>query len=299
MKPKILAIYYSQSGQLANIIENFCAPLAEAGCIIDHVPIQPVTPYPFPWSTDEFFNVMPDCVQGATIPLQPFTLQFASYDLVIIGYQAWFLSPSIPVRSFLQEPSLQAVLKNTPVITITGARNMWTNAFLKLRPLLQQAGARQIGNIALVDRHPNLISIFTIFHWMKTAQKTRWLNFFPKPGVSDADIIHTHNFGTIVLPFLLNNKWDGLQQELMREHALQLHFHLMFIESKAGIMFSIWAKKITSSSNPKVWLKAFRYYLFIALFLLAPLVYLIDLLVFKPFLFRYTRRKKQALQVFD
>lgn len=299
MNPKILAVYYSQSGQLASIIDNLCAPLAAAGCTIDRVIIEPAVPYPFPWSMEAFFNMMPDCVLGTDTELQPFTLQFDRYDLIIVGYQAWFLSPSIPVRSFLQHPKIKAVLKQTPVITVTGARNMWTNAFIKLRPLLQQAGARLVGSIALVDRHPNLISIFTIFHWMGTGNKTRWLHFFPKPGVSDTDIARAADFGTIILPFLSGNKWEGLQQSLMRAGALRLHFHLMFIESKAGIMFSIWAKKITASKHRKAWLTAFRYYLFTALFLLAPLVSVIDLLFFKPFLSGYTKRKKQELQTFD
>lgn len=293
MSKKVLAIYYSQTGQLGDIIDNFCAPLIEAGISVEKAEIEMKNPYPFPWTTTSFFSVMPDCVLGVPAELAPFTLKESSYDLIILGYQAWFLSPSIPFNSLIQHPAFRQVLKNTPVITITGARNMWVNAFQKVRKMVLDAEAKLVGNIALADTHLNLVSIFTIFHWMLSGKKDNYLHIFPKPGVSDADIAGTKIFGSIALPYLEKNEWDGMQEVLVSKKAVHAKFHLMFIESKAGLMFKLWANIIARKKNKTAWLTAFKYYLLIALFIAAPLVFLIDLLLFKPFLSNYVKAKME------
>ena len=157
---------------------------------------------------------MPDCVLGIPAELEPFQLKESSYDLIVFGYQPWFLSPGIPFNSLMHDEALKNVLKNTPVITITGVRNMWVNAFEKIKLMLKDAKANHVGTIALYDRHLNLVSIFTIFHWMLTARKDRYFGFFPLPGVSDEDIQNTKKFGKIVLPYLEKNEWNGLQKNL-------------------------------------------------------------------------------------
>src|ERR1700759_1699374 len=208
MNKKVLAIYYSQSGQLEQIIDNFCAPLIGAGINVEKVRIKLKNDFAFPWTTKRFFSVMPDCVLDVVHELESFELQQSSYDLIILGYQPWFLSPSIPFNSLMHNSTFKNVLKNTPVITVTGVRNMWVNAFERIKPMLKDAGANHVGTVALYDRHLNLVSIFTIFHWMLTGRKDRYLGFFPLPGVADADIENTKNFGAIALPYLEKNNWN-------------------------------------------------------------------------------------------
>ena len=72
MSKKILAIYYSQTGQLGDIVNNFTAPFAESGVSVEKVIIHPKVEYPFPWTGKSFFAVMPDCVLGVPAELAPF-----------------------------------------------------------------------------------------------------------------------------------------------------------------------------------------------------------------------------------
>jgi hypothetical protein len=295
MGKKILAIYYSQSGQLGQIVDNFCEPLVNAGYDVEKVQVKLKNDFAFPWTTKRFFSVMPDCVLGVPHELEPFVLKESSYDLIVLGWQPWFLSPSIPFNSLMHHDEFKNVVKNTPVISITGVRNMWVNAFEKIKPMLREAQANHVGTIALYDRHLNLVSIFTIFHWMLTGRKDRYLGFFPLPGVSDADIANTKNFGTLALPYLEKKDWSGLQEEFIKVKAVDPKYHLMFIEGKAGVMFKLWAKVISKKENKTFWLAAFKYYLLIALFIAAPLVYVINMLIFKPFLSKHIKNKKAIL----
>ena len=41
-------------------------------------------------------------------------------------------------------------------------------------------GANLVGNIALVDKHPNPVSFVTIFYWMLTGKKEKYLKHIPK-----------------------------------------------------------------------------------------------------------------------
>lgn len=287
MSKKVLAIYYTQSGQLGEIIDNFTAPLIAAGVSVEKVTINLKNNYAFPWTANTFFSVMPDCVLDVPAELAPFKLKESQYDLVILGYQPWFLSPSIPFNSLLRTPALKAALKNTPVITITGARNMWLNAFVRVKKLLKAANAKLVGNIALVDTHPNPVSFVTIFHWMLHGKKDRYLNIFPPPGVSDADIKRTAAFGKNVLSHLMSNDWNTLQTELNSDRAVVLNYNLMIIEGVAGKIFKFWATFISKRKNKTIWLKVFKYYLLIAFFVGAPIVLTIDAI-----LFRFTTPKR-------
>jgi hypothetical protein len=293
MSKKILVIYYTQSGQLEDILNNFTSPLVEAGNTVEKVRVYVANDYPFPWNGKAFFAVMPDCVLSVPTQLKPFSLKENKYDLVIVGYQAWFLSPSIPVNSILNSPAVKAVLKNTPVVTITGARNMWISAMQRIKKILKDSEAKLVGSISLFDKHHNLISFITIFYWMFKGKKGRWLGIFPTPGVSNADIAKTGNYGKTVQKYLTGANWDSLQDELIEQKAIEVKYNLMFIESKASKIFAVWANIISKKKKKTGWLVAFKYYLLIALFIAAPIILTVDFIFFKPFLSGRIKKQKQ------
>ena len=292
MDNKILAIYYTQSGQMAEIIDSFTSPLIDAGALVEKAVIKPVVDYNFPWTGKRFFSVMPQCVLGVPAQLEPLDLKEKAYDLIILGYQPWFLSPSIPSNSLLHNEEFKALLKDTPVITISAARNMWINAFVRVRKMLNDAGAKLVGNIALFDKHPNPVSFVTIFYWMLSGKKERYLNIFPKPGVAEADIARCEGFGQTVVQHLKNNSWNGLQDDLLKQKAVEINYKLMFIEARAKPIFAVWAKIISKRKNQTPWLSAFKYYLFIALFLGAPVLLTLDAVFLKPFSSKRIKAKK-------
>ncbi len=298
MDKKVLAIYYTQSGQLGDIIDSFTAPLVAAGASVEKVVIRPVENFLFPWTGKRFFSVMPDCVLGVPTELEPLGLKENKYDLIILGYQPWFLSPSIPSNSLLNLPEFKTILKDTPVVTVSAARNMWLNAYDRIRKSLKEAGANLVGNIALIDKHPNPVSFVTIFYWMLSGKKERYLNIFPKPGVDEQDIADTGKFGSVVVPHLASGRWDSMQDELLDNGAVIINYSLLFIEGKAKFIFAAWAKFIAKRKNRTPWLSAFKYYLFIALFLGAPVLLTLDAIFLKPFSSkRINAKKRNYLQV--
>ena len=293
MNKKILAIYYTQSGQLGQIVDNFTSVFTAAGVSVEKVNVQIQPGFGFPWNSKRFFDAMPESVLGIPAALAPVELKEDSYDLIIFAYQPWFLAPSIPANTVLNHPSFRAVLKNTPVVTIIGARNMWLKAQERVKNMLHTYGAKLVGNIALVDKNSNLVSGVTILYWMMTGKKDSMWGIFPKPGVADEDIDNVRVFGATVLQYLNNGNWQALQPALIEQKAVVVKSNLMFIEPRATKLFSIWANFIIKRKKRSAWLIVFKYYLLIALFIIAPVVLIINTLLFKPFLSKSINKKKQ------
>ncbi|HXD91786.1 MAG TPA: hypothetical protein VNX01_01165 [Bacteroidia bacterium] len=293
MSKKILAIYYTQTGQLGDIVNNFLLPFEGEDFTVEKVIVNPITKFTFPWSSDSFFDAMPESVLSKPTELQPFSLKETSYDLIVLGYQPWFLSPSIPTTSLLENDAFKKVLNNTPIVTIIGARNMWINAHERVKDSLKQTGAKLVGNIALVDKHTNLVSAVTILYWMMSGKKDKCLGIFPKPGVADEDILNTKAFGQIVKQHLEKNNFNSLQQELVDSKAIEVKTNLMFVEGRAKKLFAIWCNLVKKSKNRKRTLVLFKYYLIFALFIVAPIVLFVYRLLFAPFLSGLIKKQKR------
>src|SRR4051812_43106387 len=162
MSKKILVLYYSQSGQLTEVINSFIIPFSGANISVEVVRVKPKNDFEFPWASDRFFDAMPETVLAKPVALESFQFKEPSYDLVVFAYQPWYLSLSIPANSILNEPQVKNILKNTPVVTLIAARNMWLSSQEKLKKILKEAGANLVGNIALVDKNSNVVSAITI-----------------------------------------------------------------------------------------------------------------------------------------
>jgi len=284
MTKKILILYYTQSGQMAEILNSYALAFTQKEHEVERICVKPKEHFPFPWTSEQFFSIMPDCVLGRTINIEDIKLKHPQYDLIVLGYQPWFLSPSLPVNAILSHPSIRSVLENTAVVTVCGARNMWINALQKIKMSLSASKAKLVGSIVLVDKNPNLISVITILYWMFTGKKEKYLGVFPKPGVSDTDIEACKLYGTLTEKYMVQGNYRGLQEELLQHQALVVKYNLLFTELKADRIFSIWANFIDKRKNKRTWLIVFKYYLIFALFIVAPILILMNTLLIKPFI---------------
>jgi hypothetical protein len=292
MDKKVLAIYYSQTGQQASIMEKVLSPLRVPGVTVETVQFEMKERFGFPWSSASFFDAMPESVMMKPAAIETPNWREQQYDLIILGYQPWFLSPSIPANSIVQDPAFRKLLRDTPVITVIGARNMWLNAQEKMKGLLAAAGAKLVGNIAEVDHHSNPVSAITILYWMFSGRKDRMWGIFPEPGVSQQEIDKGALYGGLILDALRKNDFGSLQPALAAAGAVIPKPSLMFVEHRAGKLFPIWANLVVKKKNRKAWLVVFKYYLIFALFILAPILLTIYTLFFRPFLGASIARRK-------
>jgi hypothetical protein len=280
----VLVIYYSQSGQLEEIAQNIAKPFLNSAEIkVTFHEIQLEKPFPFPWDKSSFFDAFPETFLQIPTALKPVPEEILNtkFDLVLFHYQVWYLSPSIPINSFLKSDAAKKLLNNTPVITISGSRNMWIMAQEKIKVLLQEANAKLVGNVALVDRVGNLISVITIVEWMFSGVKKKYLGIFPLPGVSDKDIKESDKFGTLMLSGFNQNNLADLQPKLVAIGAVKISPYLVTVDKTANKIFNKWSNLIyKNQKNRKMLLKLFNVYLFLAIWLISPIVYILHLITY-------------------
>lgn len=294
----VLVIHYSQSGQLTEIVKNISAPIQNDSTEITHVSIKMKVPFPFPWKKKDFFGIFPDTYKQIPHEVEPLPEDILNktYDLIILGYSIWYLTPALPTSSFLNTKQAENLFRNKPVITVIGCRNMWIMAQEKMKKRLKALNAHLVGNIVLADRHINHISVITIAQWMFSGKKERYLGIFPKPGVSQKDIDESVKFGPIIAHHLKINDYQSLQNELLKANAVKIKPFLITVDKRANVIFSKWADFIYSKgdkSSPKrqFWVKFFNYYLLFAIWFIAPIVFILFLLTYLPLYGKIKRDK--------
>jgi hypothetical protein len=274
-RPNILVIYYTQTGQLKRIIDSVVAPLQDKANIV-YEEIRPVQPFVFPWKKQTFYDTMPETVLGKPRAIEPLKVNpEQEFDLVILAYQPWFLSPSQPTAAFLQSEAGRKLLKGKPVITLMGCRNMWLNAQERVKEYLQQAGAHLVGNIVLTDTNPNLVALITVLRWQFKGLKEA-TRFLPPAGVQEKDILAANRFANPIAQVLETRQWDALQPHLLEQGAIELKPALVLLEQRGIRAFRYWSKFISAKGGPGAperqgRVSMYRGLLLIGIFVLSPI----------------------------
>lgn len=291
----ILVIYYSQTGQLKNILDSILSPFNKDEYNVDFQKIKPIIGYKFPWKEEDFFDIFPYSKAGISCNLKQMKFDKPEkYDLIILGLQVWYLEASVPITSFLKS-EYSKVLEGKNVITVYGVRNMWINANKSVKNLIHKAGGNIVGNIVLSDTHNNLISVITIAKWLISGKK-KASKYLPPAGVTDDDIKNAKIFALPIQKAIEENNYNVLQNELLKLNAIKVQYHIMKTEFAGSRIFDIWVSVITKKSKPntkkrKRILKFFKFYLYFVLFVISP----ISSVIFK--LIRFIFRKKTQKEI--
>ncbi|MDR2215504.1 MAG: hypothetical protein LBE59_06660 [Nevskiaceae bacterium] len=280
-KKKALVIYYSQMGQTRDAITAFLRGFSRhAHC--DLVQIEPQEQFAFPWKMNAFFRAFPRCIKARPPSIKPLAIDWSQYDLIILGYQVWFLSPSLPIQGFLDSQCAKE-LKDKPVVTLATCRNLWISAFNTIRNSLTGLGANFVGQITLCERNPVWASFVTTPFWIFTGRKQGFW-FFPPAGIAP------EQFAT------LEPKGEQLGQLLANGAALQCTATAELLGSNLGTVslammewvgirvFHFWAGLIlrlapTPGFTQDLLLVFFRLSLVITILTVAPCTRIFEILV--------------------
>lgn len=253
---KVLVVHYSQTGQLSNVAHRFVQPLLDADDVeVTFEAVEPVKPFPFPWPFFQFLDTFPESVYLDPPPLKPSALTGdEDFDLVILAYQVWFLSPSLPITGFLKSEVAAKLLNDKPVVTLIACRNMWLMAQEQVKTLLSGLGARLVGNVALVDEAGSFGSFLATPVWVLSGKRgPHWGGLIPRAGVSPTEIERCTRFGDRILEALQGERPidTGLLQGL---GAVTVDAGLISSERAARRGFLVWGKllrRLGPSGSPR------------------------------------------------
>jgi hypothetical protein len=276
-KKRVLAVHYSQSGQLAAVIRQLLAPLAAADDIdLVEVPLTPAQSPPFPWPVLDFIDAMPETVAQVPPALAPLALAGnETFDLVILGYPVWFLSPAPAMTSFLKSPLAAQLLAGRPVVTVTACRNMWLMAHRAMRDLVAACGGRLVDHVALTDPGPTLATFITTPRWMLTGRRDRFLGL-PPAGLDARQIAGSRRFGEALVDALARDAERNGGRLLAQCEPYQVDARLIDAERIGQRSFRIWSRLLRALGAPRTPLRraglvVFATYLVLAIILVVPL----------------------------
>jgi hypothetical protein len=302
---RILAISYSQSGQLHSALQSFLEPFSkDESCEVIWKILAPCEPYPFPWSIARFFDVFPETVCGVPQPLEPLDLKKdEKFDIIVLAYQVWYLSPSLPIRSFLETEEARSLFSGTRVVTLVACRNMWYEASMIVKKCLASVNARHIGHVAVIDQGPAWSTFLTTPYWLLTGKRTFLKSVFPPAGVSEADIRKTAGYGQSLSAFLLENSAENQKKNapFVGLQTYTVNKKYVIPEWVGRALFVPWAKFLFLLTRPgsfkrKLLLVPFVLSLISAILIVLPLVILGRLLLY-PFVNPVVENYIQKLKV--
>ena len=282
---KVLIVYFSQSGQLKTAIDALTAPLlGGAGIRLECHRIEPDLSYPYPWPFYAFFDAFPEAVFMEGCAVQPLALAEEEYDLIILGYTVWFLSPSIPVTGFLKSAQAARLFKGKPVVTLIACRDMWLLAQEKIKKELERLGAQLIDNVVLTDQGRSLYSFVTTPRWLFTGRKDPFW-FFPAAGVAREEIAGLERFGSRLCTALENGEELSGRPLLRNLGAVNVNGKLIAAEQIGQRSFRIWGRLIKAAGQPgslgrKVVITIYAIFLLGLILTVVPLSILIRTLIY-------------------
>lgn len=192
---RVLLVQHSLSGETNTATHEFLNGFREGikedplNLHLDVVEQQIETkpPFRFPWDFWAFFDVMSETVvpDARGKDMQHWTIKKPNlvsiglveeqtssstdqpgFDLIVFGWQTWFLSPSLPVRLAVNDPTYQKLLQKAPILLIGTHRNMWHRASRTLcRELKENAQSKVVGGINFVQSSAFLVSVVKTLRW--------------------------------------------------------------------------------------------------------------------------------------
>ena len=284
---KVLVISHSQSGQLASFVELATAPLRQSDEVkVDYHCVEPINKYPYPWSFYPFFDAFPEAIYMNGCEVIPAENLEDEYDLIILGYTVWFLSPSIPMTGFLKTEQAKSLINGKPVITFIACRDMWVMAQEKMKAVIAELGGTLVDNAVLTDQGGSVYAFITTPRWLLTGKKDPfWI--FPAAGVSEQDLQESERFGHRLVSALENDLEKKKEPLLKNLNAVTVNGKLIGSEKIATRSFMVWGKLIQKSGKPgsfprKIVITIYAVFLALMVLTLVPINLLVKKLI-SPF----------------
>ena len=251
---RVLVVHYSQTGQLQDIVASVIRPLQQSPNIeVTSIALKPLQRYPFPWPFWKFFNTFPECVYEDPDPIEPLRIApDAEFDLVIVAYTVWFVSPSLPTTAFMQSAEAKRLLRDKPVITLIGCRNMWLMAQERMKAMVEALGGRLIDNVALVDLSHMVATFISTPMWMLTGKRGPFLSGrVPRAGVPAEEISRATRFGTAIARQLPQRQPGDFSPMLRGLSAVSINEGLMASEAIVRRSFRMWGGLLRALGNQR------------------------------------------------
>ncbi|MCD8178618.1 MAG: hypothetical protein LUE98_14840 [Tannerellaceae bacterium] len=164
------------------------------------------------------------------------------YDIIVLGFQPWFVNLSIPINSLLADAGFQALVKGKQVILVQDSRNTWRNSLHQAKTRIEEAGGTVCSSFTFRDVNKNLASLFSLFGWLFKGNK-QYFKRLPVAGINPTHINQAKVLGAEAIRSLDADYRDFIIPEAGSE------FTSLEYEQFALNRYKKWATYITENNN--------------------------------------------------
>jgi hypothetical protein len=178
-KPRVLLVYYTFTKQALKVVETMSSVLAERGCEVDQAAIELTdkrwrdrfSKFPFRHAFLGVLSMLPAQLRRATGEIRvPVEASAGNYDLVCIGSPTWWLTTSIPIRSYLKSDASAGVLDHTRFASFVVCRRYWGNNQKTVRKLGTKQGGEYVDGIHFKYLGGQIRSLLSLISYLGTGE---------------------------------------------------------------------------------------------------------------------------------
>lgn len=177
--PRVLFVYYTLSEQARRVATAMTETLQSEGWEVTEAVIEFTDKRykkqfdHFPWK-HAFWGVvrmLPAQLRRATGEIRiPAEAATGDYDLVVVGSPTWWLTTSMPIRSYLKSPEGHAVLAGKRYASYVVCRRYWGNNQKTVKRLGTKAGGSYVDGIHFAYAGGQVRSLLSLISFMGSGE---------------------------------------------------------------------------------------------------------------------------------
>ena len=151
--PRVLFVYFTYTHQTGKLVEAMSEVLAKRGCEVHSALIELAderyakrfSKFPMKHPLFEVLTMLVPETRHATTKIRiPDQVGAGDYDLVVIGSPTWWLSTSVPIRSFLVSDEAGRVLKGKRFTGFVACRRYWKHNLNTVKAMGTKLGGEYV-----------------------------------------------------------------------------------------------------------------------------------------------------------
>jgi hypothetical protein len=178
-KHKVLFVYFTYTKQTLKVLEAMTEVFRDRGYEVEHAAIDLTDSrytarfheFPMPRPFIELIGMIPAEILRKTGEISiPEEARGGDYDLVCIGSPTWWLSTSVPIRSYLDSEAAGTVLKDTPFATVVVCRRYFGHNLRTVKKLATQRGGRYLDAIHFAYQGGQVKSLLSLLSYLGSGE---------------------------------------------------------------------------------------------------------------------------------
>jgi len=206
-KPKVLFVYFTYTNQTLKVLEAMTEVFRDRGCEVEHAAIDLTDSrytarfheFPMPRPFIELVGMIPAEIFRKTGEINiPDEARRGAYDLVCIGSPTWWLSTSVPIRSYLESEAAGVTLSGTDFATVVVCRRYFGHNLRTVKKLASRLGGRYVDGIHFAYQGGQVKSLLSLLSYLGSGEyRDRYLGVpIPPTNIQEDQLDTARGFAT-------------------------------------------------------------------------------------------------------